>query len=122
MKLRLLCFVLSVAQSQKCTFDECVACAIVEANGNCKLKQGRCSKFKLSDYPSFKRMCGMVSPCCQTRFELPLKQTIGDFGGLAEKKLTETMYQLLEEKTLNGKKFYLQVTVLFSTLLWQTPW
>ena len=33
----------------------------------------------------------------------PLKQSVGDFGELAQKKLTETMYQLLHEKTLSGE-------------------
>merc|ERR1712147_415777 len=75
------------AATQKCTFDECLACTIVDANANY--------------YPSFKRMCGMISPCCQMQYMEPLKQSVGDFGELAQKKLTETMYQLLHEKTLS---------------------
>ena len=56
------------------------------------------------DYPSFKRMCGVISPCCQMQYMEPLKQSIGEFTKLAEKKLTETMFQLLHEKTMNSKQ------------------
>merc|ERR1711935_58932 len=81
-----LLWTLAVA-TQKCTFDECLACTIVDANANY--------------YPSFKRMCGVISPCCRMQYMEPLKQSIGEFTKLAEKKLTETMFQLLQEKTLN---------------------
>lgn len=94
------------AATQKCTFDECLACTIVDANANCEhwpVCQFQLHVILLLDYPSFKRMCGMISPCCQMQYMEPLKQSVGDFGELAQKKLTETMYQLLHEKTLSGE-------------------